>query len=97
MDTNEQRLFMSFFSGYVDAEGYINVSRKGMEVQTQEKGIIFGSWRLLNKFGINCNMPLLSKKAGYVDKRGIQIKLLEVVFIQKKRAQKFPRRIRKKP
>ena len=64
--------FMSFFSGYVDAEGYINVSRKGMEVQTQEKGIIFGSWRLLNKFGINCNMPLLSKKAGYVDKRGIK-------------------------
>lgn len=62
--------FMSFLSGYVDAEGHINVSRRGMEVQTQEKGIIFGSWRLLNKFGISCNRPLLSKKAGYVDKRG---------------------------
>lgn len=64
--------FMSFFSGYIDAEGHINVARRGMEVQTQEKGIILGSWRLLNKFGVICNRPLLSKKAGFVDKRGMK-------------------------
>lgn len=64
--------FMSFLSGYIDAEGHINVSRKGMEVQTQEKGIIFDSWKLLNKFGIICNKPLLSKKGGYIDNRGIR-------------------------
>lgn len=63
---------MSFLAGYVDAEGHINVSRRGIEVQTQEKGIILGSWRLLNKFGIICNRPLLSNKSGYVDKRGIK-------------------------
>ena len=64
--------FMSFLSGYVDAEGHINVTRKGVEVQTQEKGIIFDSWKLLNKFGITCNKPLLSVRGGHIDKRGMR-------------------------
>lgn len=64
--------FLSFLSGYVDAEGHIDTKRRGMQVQTQEKGIIFDSWRLLNKFGIICNRPLLGKKAGRVDKTGMR-------------------------
>lgn len=64
--------FLAFLSGYVDAEGHIDIKRNGLQVQTQGKGIIFDSWKLLNKFGINCNKPLLSKEAGYIDKRGIR-------------------------
>lgn len=69
---NDRDCFLSFLSGYIDAEGHIDIKRKGMQVQTQEKGIIFDSWKLLNSFGIACNRPLLSKKAGYIDKRGIK-------------------------
>lgn len=68
--STDKDCFLSFLSGYVDAEGHIDIKRKGVQVQTQEKGIIFDSWRLLNRFGIICNKPLLSRKAGHVDKRG---------------------------
>lgn len=64
--------FLAFLSGYIDAEGYVDVKRNGLQVQTQEKGVIFDSWKLLNKFGVSCNKPLLSRKAGYIDKRGIR-------------------------
>lgn len=63
--------FISFLSGYVDAEGHIDIKRKGMQIATQEKGIIFDLWRLLNRFGILCNKPLLSRRAGQIDRRGI--------------------------
>ncbi len=64
--------FFGFFAGYMDAEGYIDVKRKGFQLQSQDITIIWNSYKLLNQFGIKCNSPILSKKAGCVDKRGIK-------------------------
>lgn len=68
--SDDKNNLLSFLFGYVDAEGHIDIKRKGMQIATQEKGIIFGLWRSLNKFGIMCNKPLLSRKADHIDMRG---------------------------
>jgi len=46
----------------MDAEGHIDVKRKGFQLQSQDIAIIWNSYKLLSQFGIKCNPPILSKK-----------------------------------
>lgn len=74
------KLFWAFFTGYSDAEGsftFKKPKRRGkvktayFTIQSQDKGVILGLANNLNNLGVECYGPLLSKKAGYVDKRGM--------------------------
>lgn len=69
---NKKEYFFSFWTGYVDAEGYIDTKRRGFQVQTQQKEIIFDSYKCLNRYEISCNCPRLSRKAGSISKAGVR-------------------------
>lgn len=66
----DNRCFLAFFAGYIDAEGYISIRRRGLEIQSYDKNILRQSWKKLKILGITCPKPTLSKPAGYVQKNG---------------------------
>lgn len=73
--------FLSFFAGYVDAEGYFyfrkpskngRVSVAIFGIQTQDKNIISSLARGLSDLSITVYGPRISRLAGHIDKRGIR-------------------------
>ena len=64
----EERHFLSFISGYIDAEGHIGISFNGspqLLIETQDKNIIKSIHKGLTKYGFHSPKPRLSRKAGY--------------------------------
>lgn len=69
--------FLPFFAGYTDAEGsfYLKKPKKNstvwsscFEIQTQQKEIIFNSWRSLEKYRICSAFPSIARKAGHIQR-----------------------------
>ena len=77
--SKNKKFFFAFLAGYIDAEGHIFVRLykksktpiAGFEVQSYDKNILFQAWKQLNKLGIRCQKPLMSKPKGYISKSGI--------------------------
>ncbi|MDO8503719.1 MAG: hypothetical protein Q7S60_03440 [bacterium] len=78
---NNKDAFFSFFAGYTDAEGCFYLKRPGklgkteiasFEIQTQQRGIIFGLWKGLEKYSIRAPRPKISRTAGSIDKRNVR-------------------------
>ncbi len=78
---NGDNLFWSFFAGYADAEGSFTFkkpkkngkTRAGyFSIQSQDKNTIIGLASKLESLGIECYGPLISRRAGSIDKRGIR-------------------------
>lgn len=76
-----KKLFFSFFAGYSDAEGCFYFKKPGklgktpiasFEVQAQDKKIILGLWKNLQKYEIVSPYPKISRKAGSIDSRGMK-------------------------
>ena len=77
---NNSKIFWAFFAGYADAEGcfYIHkipkgksVASAGFQVQTQQRRIINELWKGIKNNKIVAPMPIVSRKAGVIDKRGV--------------------------
>lgn len=75
------KLFIAFFAGYVDAEGCIHIHSRsggrkipfgGLQITSYDKNILQQSWINLMKLDILCPKPLLVKPKGYIDKRGLK-------------------------
>ena len=74
-----KKLFVSFWAGYIDAEGHIftkiyknsKTSYSGFEVQSYDKNILLQSWQKLNELGIKCRKPKINKLKGYTQKNGL--------------------------
>jgi len=68
--------FWAFLAGYMDAEGYIGLSRHcyqdqaRVEIASCDEGILRGLWAGLNKRGVHCPQLYLKKRAGIVDGQG---------------------------
>lgn len=77
--SKNKKFFFAFLAGYIDAEGHIFVRLykksktpiAGFEIQSYDKNILFQAWKQLNKLGIRCQKPLMSKPKGYISKSGI--------------------------
>ena len=76
-----KKLFFSFFAGYTDAEGCFYFKKPGklgktpiasFEIQSQDKIIIIGLWKNLQKYKIVAPFPKISRKAGAIDSRGMK-------------------------
>lgn len=72
-----KKLFFSFFAGYSDAEGSFYLKKPGklgktpvasFEIQTQDKLIIHGLWKNMQKYGVKSPKPHISRRAGHVIK-----------------------------
>ena len=66
--------FISFLAGYVDAEGHFGVYNNFAEfsVSTYDSNILFTIHKKLNKLDVYNAEPKISVKEGYVDKRGVR-------------------------
>lgn len=67
----EEKLFMSFFAGYIDAEGCLSICKKkknqislAIIVRTYEKTLLEQVWKKLDFLGILCPRVRLSLKRG---------------------------------
>ena len=79
--TNDNECFLAFLAGYADAEGsyYLRkpYSKNGkvewglFEIQTYDKNIVTSIYHRLKSFGIEAKLSM-SRRGGYVDKRGIR-------------------------
>lgn len=68
--------FWAFLAGYMDAEGYIGISRgrrqsqARVEIASCDEGILRGLWAGLNARGVSCPQLYLKRRAGTVDRQG---------------------------
>jgi len=68
--------FWAFLAGYMDAEGYIGLSRgrrhgqARVEIASCDEGILRGLWAGLNARDVHCPQLYLKKRAGTVDQQG---------------------------
>lgn len=78
---NKVTHFFSFLAGYSDAEGcfylkkpskYRKIKSSGLEIQTQQKNIIWSLWRNMEKYGINSPKPRVSVRAGQLRSNGVR-------------------------
>jgi len=65
--------FLSFFGGYIDAEGHFGVSKNygSFSIGTYDKNIIHQIYEKLIYMDIKTPEPRINVKAGYTDKRGV--------------------------
>ncbi len=77
--------FWAFVAGYVD------VKRKGLQVASQDEGIIWDIHRGMNRHGVVNNPPTLARKAGHTDMRGVRNNknYWRISLYRKKEIQKF--------
>ncbi|HLB45585.1 MAG TPA: LAGLIDADG family homing endonuclease [Anaerolineales bacterium] len=70
---DDERLFLSFLAGYVDAEGHIGIasSKAVMILATADHSLLSQIHSRLAGIGIVCPEPRLWLKGGYVNSRGI--------------------------
>lgn len=74
-----KKFFFAFFSGYIDAEGYIftklyknsKTPAAGLEISSCDKGILKQTWSKLDEIGIKCPKPKIKTPKGYVSKSRI--------------------------
>jgi len=60
-----QVLFCSFLGGYIDAEGsFISKQNTAFTIQSQDKNILFSIFQFLNRSGVDCAPPQISRLAG---------------------------------
>ncbi len=70
--------FWAFLAGYMDAEGYIGLSRQRgreqarVEIASGDEGILRGLWAGLNARGVRCPPLHLKHRAGTLNRRGHQ-------------------------
>jgi len=71
---NEDKYFILYLAGYIDAEGHFGVYNGigAFSLGSYDKGILFGVANQLEKFNILTEGPKLECKKGYIDKRGIK-------------------------
>ncbi len=69
---NDISLFLSFVSGYIDAEGNISINsssgRPQLAIQTQDEKIIKSIHLGYRKYGFHSPKPIIARKAGYFSK-----------------------------
>lgn len=76
---NKKHYFFPFLAGYIDAEGHIfarlckrsKTPTAGVEIQSYDKNILHQIFHSLNKFGIKCREPKISRVKGYTSKSGV--------------------------
>lgn len=66
--------FFAFVAGYADAEGTFCICGGDgvFSIKTQDKNIVHTIWKYLNYHGILCKRPILGRKAGVIDNRGVK-------------------------
>jgi len=72
LDNN--KFFISFLAGYIDAEGHFGVYNNFAEfsIGSYDANILFSIYQKLNEIGIYCNEPKIRTLEGFVDKRGVR-------------------------
>lgn len=68
------RHFLSFLGGYIDAEGSFGVYNGFGEfaLGTYDKNVINQAYNKLKSFGVETTPPRITIKGGYIDKRGVK-------------------------
>ena len=76
-----KKIFFAFLTGYTDAEGCFHLHKavKGgkipfgvFEIQTQQKQIIYGLWKNMQKYEIFAPSPKISVKAGHIRSNNVK-------------------------
>lgn len=63
---NDEKFFLAFLAGYIDAEGNISVRRDvRLRIRTYDKNLLFQIYKKLNSMGINTKFNLVRKKGIY--------------------------------
>lgn len=66
----DKKLFLSFFAGYIDAEGCLSISKNrkwfslALIIRTYDKNILREIWKKLDFLGVLCPKPRLALKRG---------------------------------
>jgi len=67
-----KKYFAAFLAGYTDAEGCFQISKNGknsnFSIKSEDKNILFQISQQLNKLGILCRPPRLTRKKGTIRK-----------------------------
>jgi len=71
---NNQKYFLAFLAGYIDAEGTFAICRDDgiFAIKTQDKGILWQIYFNLDKSDILCKRPRIVRLMGNVDCRGVK-------------------------
>lgn len=70
-----KKLFLSFFAGYIDAEGCLSIAKDrkwfslALIIRTYDKNTLRQIWEKLNVLGIECPKPRLTLKRGLRDNK----------------------------
>ncbi len=65
---DNDKYFMAFLAGYIDAEGYMGVRKDnsaGLQIASYDKNILHQIYKKLNNLNIKCLKPRISRKKGY--------------------------------